>query len=192
MLGGCAGLAEPHGESGTARGRRGSTWLRAVTAIVSEAGDVPALLPLLPWAFHPSSHDQAPREYGSQGVWLRGRGAGGVSGRTRVAGKLCGSSTAQQPGSNLTPSPRPIVTSGGATPAMPRAEPEPERAPGSGPSVGGGAGSVVRRPGVFGLYSLVGPPRNRSRLLSLVTVGGERLPGGLQGLIFPLHLHRGG
>lgn len=125
-----------------------------MTAIVSEAGDVSALLPLLPRAFHPSSHDQAPREYGSEGA-----GPAGVTGRDRVAGKVCWSSTAQQPGTNLTPSPRPIVTSGGATPAMPRAEPEPEpeRTPGSGPALGGGVGPAVRQPGIFGLYSLVGP-----------------------------------
>lgn len=129
---------------------------------------------------------------GSQGVWLRGRGAGGGHGaRPRRGESLL---ELHSPAAGNQPNPKPAPYS------------DVRRCDSRDASRGAGAGAGAHAWKWAGSGRRRGPrgqtawdlrplftswtPRNRSRLLSLLTVGGERLPGGLQGLIFPLHLHR--
>ena len=59
--------------------------------------------------------------------------------------------------------PRPLVTLGGATPAMPRAAPDPGRVPESGRAETQAAAVRVTLPGTFRLCLLGGALQSRSR-----------------------------
>lgn len=59
--------------------------------------------------------------------------------------------------------PRPLVTSGGATPAMPRVAPDPERVPESGRAESQAAAVRFTLPGTFRLCFLGGALQSRSR-----------------------------